>query len=230
LALFFCATPTTQTQDNKKGKWGYLSIEARHRAQRVVDAYEKFKAGNITEDALLEAVRDYVYRKLHRLETKSEGFADVGTAETVDDWTQDAMLKVWKYRESFKGQSGPEFLLWIKKIVHNKRCDAARYLTREKYTKVPLTLVGEDGDVYDNPILDTEAISYHDPRERRPWEVLIPEDIQGVDRKILERLVAGGSFAEAAYALGMSPQAVCNRMSRLKKKRGVLAWAETQAR
>lgn len=174
-------------------------------------------------DKLLALVRKFVYMKLYHLE---HDFKDFGSAETVDDWTQDVSIRVWQSLLKDDRRSPASFYAWVHKIAFNEGNAAFNKLIKEKATKVPLMVpisdedAGTDEDEQENPELHEE--------EGYSSSVRIPASVQGVDRQICNLLLTtircaedgrhrGRNYAEVGQVLNMTEAAVESRIRQIRK-------------
>lgn len=212
-----------------------MSIERRKRAgvrAELMSAYEAYQRREpASMDKLLMVVRKFAYMKLYHLE---HDFKDFGSAETVDDWTQDVSIRVWQSLLKNDNRTPASFYAWVHKIAFNKGNASFNKLAAERATAVPLfvnsTLVrlgqAGDGDPEDdhqeeNPALQEEGHS-------NP-SVCIPKSVQGVDLTICKLLLTkvvgaedgkerGRTYADVGFVLGMTENAVKKRLQKLRSR------------
>jgi len=193
----------------------------------LISAYEAYQRREPRSmDNLLAVVRKFAYMKLYHLE---HDFKDFGSAETVDDWAQDVVFKVWQALDKDRFEGTPaEFYSWVHKIAFNRSTDAFNDLQDEKAIKVPLFIKSkeggdENGDDYEeeNPAIYEEdgdaSVAFH-----------IPASVQGIDLTICKLLLTevrgtdgnhrGRNYAEVGFVLGMTEDAVKKRLSRLQQR------------
>jgi DNA-directed RNA polymerase specialized sigma24 family protein len=189
------------------------------------EAYQRREPASM--DKLLLLVRKFVYLKLYHLEYD---FKDFGSAETVDDWTQDVTIKVWQELKEDRFEGTPaQFYSWVHKIAFNKASEAFNKLDEERATSVPLFIKSDDGgdengDTYEE---DNPAI-YEDRAGSDRSYVRIPASVQGTDLMICNLLLTtvrgedgkyrGRTYANVAGILNMTENAVAQRMKRLQDR------------
>lgn len=174
-------------------------------------AYKNNKAGSLT--VLLGIIKKFAIAKMYDLEID---FVKTGTAETVDDWAQEVLIRVWQGLEGFSGV--PEsFYPWVHKIIFNRSTHAFNMLDDERSNKLSLTVTGWTGDdakiAYDqeNPEIYKSLGGYE-------GYITIPDSIQGVDLDICKLMIAGTRYEQIGEELGLTCAAVKQRMSRLRKR------------
>jgi DNA-directed RNA polymerase specialized sigma24 family protein len=169
--------------------------------------------------------------KLYHLEFEFKNF---GSAETVDDWAKDVVINVWQNLEKKTFATPGDFYSWVHKIAFNRSTDAFNDLLEEKSKKVSLFVKTEEGgDDHDGDDESVENPLIHNQDAHNTYvHVDIPDSVQGVDLTICHLLRSGveeedkngeylrrsRTYAEVANVLGMTEDAVKQRLNRLKKK------------
>lgn len=194
----------------------------------LTEAYDGYKNEGKGYTALILLVGKFAEMKLKYLEFADAGFAGVGTADTVDDWAQRAVIKI----EKAIAKGGIRNLYaFCNRVCFNIKKDFFNDLKRHKDERVPLTTEqkDDDGEMIQelNPEVFQSAIR-SDYLSRRFRSVPIPPEVQGVDRMICLLLLSrtsdgegnerGRTYAEIGRALRMSEDAVAKRMSRLNER------------
>jgi len=155
------------------------------------------------------AVSKFARNKLYPLEHE---FKDHGTAETVDDFAQEVLIEVWETMPQKKFATPAKFYAWINRLCFTHRMDAGEALRKAISLKVPLFLTGEDGEEFENPLLNpfSNAVdrSYPEP----------PAWIEGIDREMVILLMGGKTYEEAAKELRRSPETLKDRAKDLKRE------------
>jgi RNA polymerase sigma factor (sigma-70 family) len=172
-------------------------------------AYTQNKSDSLP--VLLNLVRQFAVKKMYTLEMD---FWKTGTAETVDDWAQDVVIKVWQGLNQFSG-TPDSFYPWLHRVVFNRSQDAFTMLADERTRKVPLSLKTrgtEDGNEHtqDNPDVYKSGA--------RDVLIKIPDSIQGEDLEVCQLMIAGKTFIEIGNILELPPNTVVQRMVRLGKR------------
>ena len=200
----------------KSSKPDLGQIKRQQRRARMEAGFDLWKAtGHI--DPLLKVVIEYTQNKLKKLEF-DDGFKGIGTAETVDDWSQDVSIKIWKLlaEGKFKGTTFASFLKLLNVACKNRNSDAFEYLKDERETYVGIMTPikddfgGNSGEEQDNPDIYNSG--------EYPVTFTIPLSIQGRDLLICKLILAGMNHAQIAEDLQMSEPAVSQRMSRMRKQ------------
>src|ERR1035441_6723550 len=90
-----------------------------HTKLKLTQAYIDYIADKSDENtnALFSQVLKFAKGKLYRLELD---FSDFGTAETADDFAQDATIKVLENLHAFSGKAS-SFYPWVHSIVYRTR-------------------------------------------------------------------------------------------------------------
>jgi DNA-directed RNA polymerase specialized sigma24 family protein len=207
-----------------------LSVKGRKRASIRTELMSAYKAYQRREpgsmDQLLALVRKFVYMKLYHLE---HDFKDFGSAETVDDWTQDVSIRVWQSLLQSDKRSPASFYAWVHKIAFNEGNAAFNKLEAERAGHVSLFVYSEegeqdgDGEHYqeENPALHEEG--------HGGSSIHIPASVTGVDRDICNLLLTtirtekdgrhrGRNYAEVGQVLGITEQAVKDRLWKMRKR------------
>ena len=109
---------------------------------KLTQAYIDYVAdkSEATTNALFSQVLKFAKGKLYRLELD---FADFGTAETADDFAQDATIKVLENLHTFSGKAS-SFYPWVHRLVFVTRAEGFNTIKEQKQEKV--SLLREVGD------------------------------------------------------------------------------------
>jgi DNA-directed RNA polymerase specialized sigma24 family protein len=142
----------------------------------VIDAWNSYeRKAKSSHNRLLDIVNRYIYDKTVRLEMD---FKKLGSAETADDFAQDATIRVWESIPDFDAKlseqmsarpgvtSGELFLFWITTIAINAYEQGVRELSDLQEIRQPLEVPpdadefsGERGRMIENPAIDAEGWS-----------------------------------------------------------------------
>lgn len=187
---------------------------------RIIAAFEAYQRHEpFSFDELLKVVREFTYKKTYHLELE---FSDFGTAETADDWAQEATIAVWMGLKdgTFRGNSGEEFYSWVHSIAYKKRIDGFNYILGEKENKAPMFVeLHEGGDVDAGTFEEENPEIYHHPVINES-SFSIPESITGLDKSICDLILDNKTYAEIGELVGISEAAVKKRLQRLRQTEG----------
>jgi hypothetical protein len=107
---------------------------------------DKSPADKALEDNLYTLTHEFFYARLYKYETPKGGFATMGSAETVDDFVQDAMLKLWQVIR--KGGIEGSYIKYLQTTMKNARSDFYSTLKGKKAEETGLDAsVGEREEV-----------------------------------------------------------------------------------
>jgi RNA polymerase sigma factor (sigma-70 family) len=180
--------------------------------QGLMDAYEAYlRKEPLSEESLMEKVREFAIVKLRRYEMRDSDFAGVPTANTMDDFAQDAAVRVWMGLKTFEGDAD-DFYSFVNKVSFHRRVDFYRELEDAKKHRVGIMVdrENEDGEIES---IDNPELYKSDDREYR---VQIPKSIQGVELNICKLMLDGKNYSQVAKSLSMTEDAVKQRMYRLR--------------
>jgi DNA-directed RNA polymerase specialized sigma24 family protein len=193
-------------------------IKRQQRRARMEAGFDLWKAtGHI--DPLLKVVIEYTQQKLKLLEF-DDGFKGIGTPETVDDWSQDVSIKIWKLLSEgrFKGTTFASFLKYLNVACKNRNADAFEYLNELRTTTVRLTRNVKDSFGHPTEHDEENPALYNNKEGSHSTSFHIPRSVQGTDRTICLLILAGMNHAQVAKELQMTESAVDQRVSRLRKQ------------
>ena len=137
----------------------------------------------------------------------------MGRREAAEDCAQDAMVRIWRGLNSYRGDCG--FESWVYRIAANTCLDALRRQKREK--SVSLEPMKEEGFDPPDPGPGTEAqIMAREDRERLRAAIAgLPEEQR--DALVLTQL-EGLSYERAAALLQVTEGTVKSRVNRAKAR------------
>ena len=136
-----------------------------------------------------------------------------GQRETASDCAQEAMIKIWRSLEGYRGDCA--FESWVYRIAANCCLDAMRKQKRDKSESIePLKEAGFDPA---DPEAGTEEKVIAAERKQRLRENIarLPEDQR---EALVMTQLEGLSYEEAAERLGVSEGTVKSRVNRAKGK------------
>ena len=140
--------------------------------------------------------------------------APVATANTADDYAQEAVIGVWKGLPKFEGD-GKAFECWFNTIISNKLSRFWKEIKKQQETKESLITVGKDAETGES--FDMENIKIY-ANHCGGQRLQIPQEVQGIDRNICELILDGKDYKQIARLLSMTVDAVDARLRRLKSK------------
>lgn len=184
------------------------------RKKSLVEAYKNYKKEPIKyENVFWTEVNEFAKVKLYHLEVE---FAKMGSANTVDDWAQDVTIKVWMALRDgqFKGTPS-QFYSWLNKITFNEANDAFNELLKQQQTFVGLTVPSKDEHGYTGEEEDNAELYKSDVKD---FSIYIPPSVQGDDLWICKLILFGWSYERIGRRLGVSEQAIKDRLFRLRKR------------
>jgi DNA-directed RNA polymerase specialized sigma24 family protein len=178
--------------------------------ERLYEAYRVDPKANEAEFFL--AILKFAKIKMSHLEFE---FGDGGCMNTVDDAAQEVVVTIFEQLPTFKG-NGKKFYSWLASVSFKWKVNLFRELTTAKDEKRPIQIETEleDGSIgmEDNPAL----YGFTKGQISEGHSVLIPQDIQGVDRNICLMILDGKNQRQTADILGLTENAVELRLRRMK--------------
>lgn len=136
-----------------------------------------------------------------------------GHRETASDCAQEAMLKIWRSLDGYRGDCA--FESWVYRIAANCSMDAMRKKKRDKSESIePLREAGFD-PADPEPGTEEKAIAADQHRKLRECIALLPEDQR---EALVMTQLEGISYEEAATRLDVSEGTVKSRVNRAKAK------------
>lgn len=136
-----------------------------------------------------------------------------GHRETASDCAQEAMLKIWRSLDGYRGDCA--FESWVYRIAANCSMDAMRKKKRDKSESIePLREAGFD-PADPEPGTEEKAIAADQHRKLRECIALLPEDQR---EALVMTQLEGISYEEAASRLDVSEGTVKSRVNRAKAK------------
>ena len=134
-----------------------------------------------------------------------------GERETASDCAQEAMIKIWRSLEGYRGDCA--FESWVYRIAANCSMDAMRKKKRDKSESIePLKEAGFD-PADPEPGTEEKVIAAERKQRLREGIARLHEDPR--EALILTQL-EGVSYEDAAERLGVSPGTVKSRVNRAK--------------
>ena len=136
-----------------------------------------------------------------------------GQRETASDCAQEAMIKIWRSLESYRGDCA--FESWVYRIAANCSMDAMRKQKRDKSESIePLKEAGFD-PVDPEPGTEEKVIAAERRRQLRENIARLPEEQR---EALVMTQLEGVSYEDAAGRLGVSEGTVKSRVNRAKMK------------
>lgn len=181
-----------------------------------------------SRDKLLTLVRKFFYDKLYQIE--SGRFKNLGTSNTVDDWTQEALFTVWRHLE--EGKEIEDFYAYLNARAHFDKVEAAKYMMGQRREKVPLEVeIGEDSYTGESDIdADSDNPAIYDERAyfglqsdfTFPRSLLDGlEEIDHVVRAACDLIISGRTMKQIAAEYNMTEKALNLRFLRVRRKMGI---------
>lgn len=136
-------------------------------------------------------------------------------AVSADDLHQEVLASIWTGLESFKGASA--LSTWVYRVAINSCISYLRFFQRR--THHPLTSVATDIPD-DNPLTnsdDAECLNY------------LMNSLSALDKAVLMLWLDGLSYAKIAEIIGLAPNAVGARLTRIRSKLKELWKAEQRS-
>ena len=136
-----------------------------------------------------------------------------GERETASDCAQEAMIKIWRSLDGYRGDCA--FESWVYRIAANCSMDAMRKKKRDRSESIePLKENGFD-PADPEPGTEEKVIAAERRRQLRECIARLPEDQR--DALVMTQL-EGLSYEEAAARLDVSEGTVKSRVNRAKAK------------
>ena len=136
-----------------------------------------------------------------------------GQRETASDCAQEAMIKIWRSLESYRGDCA--FESWVYRIAANCSLDAMRKKKRDKSESIePLREAGFD-PADPEPGTEEKVIAADRRQQLRECIARLPEDQR---EALIMTQLEGVSYEDAAARLGVSEGTVKSRVNRAKIK------------
>ena len=136
-----------------------------------------------------------------------------GQRETASDCAQEAMIRIWRSLEGYRGECA--FESWVYRIAANCSMDAMRKQKRDKSESIePMREAGFDPPDPE-PGTEEKVIAAERRRQLRENIARLPEDQR--EALILTQL-EGVPYEDAAERLGVSEGTVKSRVNRAKAK------------
>ena len=146
-----------------------------------------------------------------------------GYREAAEDCGQEAMIRIWRSLESYRGDCALES--WVYRIAANCCMDWLRKKKRDKSVSVePLREQGFD-PADESPGTEEQAVAKDERQRLREAIALLPEDQR--EALILTQLEKV-PYEEAARALGVSEGTVKSRVNRAKARLKEILSAERE--
>ncbi len=128
------------------------------------------------------------------------------------DILTEVMVAIWQNLGSFNAEREGAFIDWIRRLVENRVCDAARYHGAQRRTaqEVPLGPGGTDPAGREIPLTAPDPTPTQELLRRQRWELIeqcldtLSADYREV---ILQRDLGGLSFREIGVQMGRSEDA-----------------------
>ncbi|HEY1502634.1 MAG TPA: sigma-70 family RNA polymerase sigma factor [Acidobacteriaceae bacterium] len=220
------STDEGQEPQRKLKTWDDIAAhKQRTMREQIGAAYEAYMRSPddpTSERELFDLIKRFVHRKVRRLEFEFK--EERGTAQTADDWTQDAVTSVWiampRLLEAIT--TGEEFYFYLNKVAFNRRNKAGGYLVREKNTNVSLMVSreDEDGEPYEE-----EHPQIHN-RQTTINEGFVLPSMAVMDEAICLLIADGKNYAQIGQELKITEDNVKKRLQRLRGKVGADRAAE----
>ncbi|MBR0514560.1 MAG: RNA polymerase sigma factor [Clostridia bacterium] len=136
-----------------------------------------------------------------------------GQRETASDCAQEAMIKIWRSLDSYRGDCA--FESWVYRIAANCSMDAMRKKKRDRSESIePLKEAGFD-PADPEPGTEEKVIAAERKRQLRECITRLPEDQR--DALVMTQL-EGMSYEDAARRLDVSEGTIKSRVNRAKAK------------
>ena len=136
-----------------------------------------------------------------------------GQHETASDCAQEAMIKIWRSLEGYRGDCA--FESWVYRIAANCCMDAMRKKKRDRSESIePLKEAGFD-PADPEPGTEEKVIAAERKRQLRECIARLPEDQR--DALVMTQL-EGVSYEDAARQLNVSEGTIKSRVNRAKAK------------
>lgn len=174
------------------------------------DLIKKAQEGNA--EAFEQLIADYEKRILNYC------FRMLGNLSDAEDAAQEVFVKVYRFIDSFNGQSS--FSTWLYRIASNVCLDLLRKAKRQPKDTVSIHQENEEGESYSIAIEDTEPDPYERAQLSEAQRVLKEALNQLSDEHkqvVILRDIEGLSYEEIAEAMGIAPGTVKSRLNRARQ-------------
>lgn len=136
-----------------------------------------------------------------------------GQRETASDCAQEAMIRIWRSLDSYRGDCA--FESWVYRIAANCSLDAMRKKKRDRSESIePLREAGFD-PADPGPGTEEKAVAAEEHRRLREGIANLPEDQR---EALVMTQLEGLSYETAATRMGVSEGTVKSRVNRARQK------------
>jgi hypothetical protein len=204
----------------------YESRQKARNKQELNDAYDAYvRREHLSEHKLFQRTYKFFYNKFYRLEIDS-GFKNLGTAQTVADWAQDATFSVW---EAIQRGAIRDYASLVNDVAAKRRKNALRYLVKEKKRKVSLETPQEEDDPYtrasytddgdysstENPQVYSQGLSYGQPSE---YVFPVPDGLTPREQLTTMNMMAGATQEQCARMEGVASKTIQRRLKAIGER------------
>lgn len=142
----------------------------------------------------------------------------LGNPSDAEDAAQEVFIKVFRFIESFTGQSF--FSTWLYRIASNVCLDILRKKKRQPADTVSLYQSGAEGDEFVLPVEDNAPSPYESAQlneAQRALNTALAQLGEEQRRVIILRDIEGFSYEEIAAVMHVPPGTVKSRINRARK-------------
>lgn len=142
----------------------------------------------------------------------------LGNPSDAEDAAQEVFIKVFRFIESFTGQSS--FSTWLYRIASNVCLDILRKKKRQPADTVSLYQSGAEGDEFVLPVEDDAPSPYESAQlneAQRALNAALAQLGEEQRRVIILRDIEGFSYDEIAAVMHVPPGTVKSRINRARK-------------
>jgi len=205
-------------QEAKEAKEDKLAAALRgQREARIIAAYEAYLKSGRADGRyamLLDEVWKFALLKVRRVETQLPEIA-----VDSNDIAQDTVIAAIKGLPSFRGETGSQFLSWLKRICYCHKNDFFKKSLKSAQKFESLLMEHEDAE--EGHTWPTDNINmYPELRSDQGFNgdyFQIPEWVTGDNRYICKLIMDGKTYEQIGGFLGVSEQAVKSRIARLRE-------------